>query len=703
MRSRRNRSLRSRWWLLAAALAALIVVVGVVFALGSVLLPEAFPPPQSTKILAADGKLIDTLHGEEDRTLVPLDQISVALREAVVATEDRSFFEHQGVSLRAIFRAVFTNVRRGEVAQGGSTITQQYVRNRYEEVGRERTIFRKIREAVMAVKIERRYSKTKILEFYLNTVYFGRGAYGAEAAATTYFKKPAKDLTISEAAYLAGVIRAPQLHQPDTQPKRAEQVRKKVIRDMVNAGYIEEEEATKAEQDLPKFSLGPPGATGAAGGRAAFFVEYVRRLLLSEFKITERDVLTGGLVVHTTLDLRMQAAAEKAISSTLDKPDDPEAALVAMEPGGSIRAMVGGRDFTNVERARGFNFAIQKGGKTGGRQAGSAFKPFTLATFLDEGYSVSSKFLGPAKITIPSAQCKDEKGKPWEVSNFDSEAFGESTVVEATASSVNTIYAQMVDLVKAKKVRDLGEKAGPWDLKAVCSLALGTSVVTPLEMAQAFSTFAAHGNRPEPVAITKIVTPDGRVLAETKPESDEAMEPKVADGVTQVLTEVIKKGTGTGAAIGRPAAGKTGTTQNHVDAWFVGYTPNLVASVWMGFPPKDGKIPEMTKVHGRAVTGGSFPATIWKKFMTDALKGTKAQNFTSVSLEGNVVTPTPCPPDVTPGPQSACVLPSPSPSPAPSPSVEPSPSPKASPEPTSSPSPTPTPSPSPSGPSPPAP
>ncbi|MGH9195468.1 MAG: transglycosylase domain-containing protein, partial [Acidimicrobiia bacterium] len=498
-RARKRRSgwkrLLPTWWIVAAAGAALVVVLAVVFTLGGVLLPEAFAPSQSTKILASDGKLIDTLHGEEDRTLVPLDQISVSLREAVVATEDRNFYEHQGVSLRAIFRAVFTNVRRGEVAQGGSTITQQYVRNRYEEVGRERTIFRKIREAVMAVKVERRYSKPKILEFYLNTVYFGRGAYGAEAAAMTYFKKQAKDLTVSEAAYLAGVIRAPQLHQPDTQPERAESVRKKVIRDMVNAGYLEEEEAKQAEQDVPKFSLGRSGAAGASGGRAAFFVEYVRRQLLSEFKISERDVLTGGLIVHTTLDLRMQAAAEKAISSTLDKPEDPEAALVAMEPSGELRAMVGGRDFTNVERARGFNFAIQKGGKTGGRQAGSAFKPFTLAAFIDEGYSPNSKFLGPSKITIPSAQCKDEKGKSWEVSNFDSASFGETTVVDATVSSVNTVYAQMVDLVKARKVRDIAEKAGPWDLKAVCSLSLGTAVVTPLEMSQAFATFAAHGRR----------------------------------------------------------------------------------------------------------------------------------------------------------------------------------------------------------------
>lgn len=670
--------------------------------MGSILPPEALPPQQSTKVLAADGKLIDTLHGEEDRTLVPLEGIAVPLREAVVATEDRAFFEHSGVSLRAILRAVFTNVRRGEVAQGGSTITQQYVRNQYEEVGRERTVWRKVREAVMAVKVERRYSKNKILEFYLNTVYFGRGAYGAEAAAMTYFKKQAKDLTLSEAAYIAGAIRAPEKYQPDTNPKGAETIRKKVLSDMVVAGYLEPEEAKRAGGDAPKFSLGRAGAAGVSRGRAAFFVEYVRRQLSSDFKLKDSDILGGGLQVSTTLDLRMQAAAENAIASTLDREEDPQTALVAMDPQGNIKALVGGRDFSSVERARGFNFAIQRGGATGGRQAGSAFKPFTLAAFLDEGYSAESRFAAPPKITIESSQCRDSRGRPWDVSNFDSQGFGELSVVDATVSSVNTVYAQMVDLVKAKKVREMAETAGGWKLNSVCSLALGTSEVTPLEMTRAFATFAARGRRPDPIAITKIVAQDGRVIAERKPQSTQALEQKVADAVTRILTDVVRRGTGSGASIGRPAAGKTGTTQNHVDAWFVGYTPNLVASVWMGFPPKDGKIPEMTKVRGKAVTGGSFPATIWKKFMTEALKGTKAQNFPEADLGGNVITPSPspCPLDLTPGPDVLCVVasPTPSPSPSPSPSPEATPSPTASakspgPSPSASPSPSPSPSP----------
>ncbi len=372
--------------MIGAGLVALIVVVFLAAFLGKIPLPESVPGAQSTKVLAADGQLIGTLHGEEDRTIVELDAISKNLREAVVATEDRRFYEHNGVSLRGILRAAFSNAKGGGVQQGGSTITQQYARNAYVEVGRERTIKRKIKEVALAIKIERKYSKNKILEFYLNTVYFGRGAYGAQAASRTYFKKPAKDLSVSEAAYLAGIIRAPQRYQPDRAADLVPKIRNEVLSDMRAAGYLKEEEVKAEQAVVLAFQLGTSVEQGSP--RAGYFMEYVRRMLNEDFKIEEREILGGGLQVFTSLDLRMQDAAEAAVRKVFDQDTDPEAALLAMDPQGRVRAMVGGRNVDDVGRARGFNYAATTPGQTqgGGRLPGSAFKPITLAAFVAEGF-----------------------------------------------------------------------------------------------------------------------------------------------------------------------------------------------------------------------------------------------------------------------------------------------------------------------------
>lgn len=711
------RTLRRRWWLVAGVLLAALASAAVAGFLSRVPLQEAAAGAQSTKILAADGQMIGTLHAEENRTIVPLDQISPHLRQAVIATEDRGFYDHHGVSLRGIARAAFSNVKGGGVQQGGSTITQQYVRNAFSVVGRDRTILRKIKEATVAVKMERKYSKDKILEFYLNTVYLGRGAYGAEAAARTYFKKSAKDLELAEAAYLAGIIRAPQLFQPDRSPEAVGKIKNEVIGDMLAAGAIKkpEADAAKAVDLMARFKLGVSAEIESP--RAAYFVEYVRRLLRQEFELTDREILGGGLEVHTTLDLRMQDAAEAAVSSTLDRDADPEAALVAMDPSGQVKAMVGGRNVTDPKRARGSNFAANlRKDDSSGRQAGSAFKPFTLAAFVKSGKSMKSVFPAPKEILIDSQQCRDDKGSPWKVSNFDGEEFGRMEVTEATVKSANTVYAQMADMVTPKKIADLTEAAGiaiP-RRERVCALTLGTSPVTPLEMARGYTTFAQRGRRPEVIVVTKIVAPGGEVVAERKPEFEQKVDQNVADSVNFALEENIKRGTGTGAKLNRPAAGKTGTTQNHVDAWFAGYTPELTAIVWNGFAPscpnekpdckpEEKVIPEMTNVHGRRVTGGSFPATIWKKFMTEALKGVKATDFVAPQLGGEVLqpSPTPCPSQpagATPPP--GCILPTPTPSPVVSVSPSPIPSPKPpSPSPSPSPSPPsrPGPSPSPTG------
>ena len=647
-----------RWWLWAAAgFAAGAVAVFALF-IGNVPLPAALPAAQSSTVFSADGSVLALYHGTEDRVLAPLSAISVNLRHAVVAAEDRNFYSNSGVSLRGTLRALWVDMAGGSIAQGGSTITQQYVRNALPGVGKQRTIVRKLREATLAIKFERKYSKDTILEDYLNTVYFGRGAYGAEAAARAYFNKPSRDLTVAEASYLAGIIRRPEYYQPDTNPQGVTQIRDTVLNDMQTAGYITPSQVATAKAEKLSFQAG----SASSSARGAYFVEYVRRELKDVYHLTDKQILTGGLRISTTLDLRLQDAAEAAVSSTLNKPDDPQVALVAMDTDGSIRAMVGGRDTTSLQAAQGFNFASQKSGPNGGRQAGSSFKPFTLATFIESGYSTDSTFQGPPVVQVTSRQCQNLDGSNWTVNNFKNESFGDLTVTEATAQSVNTIYAQMVDRLRPTNVRALAERAGGWtNLSPVCSIALGTSAVTPLEMARAYATFAGRGQRPDPLAVTKVVAADGKGLVDQGPRTEKVMDPNVADTVTKVLTGVLDHGTAAGKGIGRPAAGKTGTTENLTDAWFVGYTPTLSTAVWMGYTtdPKTGKTPQMTSVHGIEVSGGTLPATIWQKFMKSAEAPFKVVPFTAPTPGGKVIGPpgAPCASGQQPTPDNPCAPP----------------------------------------------
>jgi len=648
--------------------------------IGNVPLPQALPAAQSSTVYAADGSILALYHGTEDRVIVPLGLISPNLQHAVIAAEDRTFYTESGVSLRGIIRALWVDLTGGSIAQGGSTITQQYVRNAYAEVGKQRTIGRKLKEAVLAIKFERRYSKTKILEDYLNTVYFGRGAYGAEAAARAYFNVPAKDLTVPEAAYLAGIIRSPESYQPDTNPQGVTQIRDVVLGDLVETHQLSQADADAAKAEKLAFQAG--GSASAA--RGAYFVEYVRRQLKDVYHLGDKQILSGGLRIVTTLDPRLQDAAEAAVSSTLNHPDDPQAALVAMDVNGSIRAMVGGRDTTSLAAAQGFNFAYQTSGTGGGRQAGSAFKPFTLATFVEGGYSIQSVFQAPMAIQVNSRQCQNLDGSNWLVNNYKNEAFPDLPVTEATAQSVNTVYAQIIDRLGPRSVAQEAERVGGWtSLPSVCSLALGTAGVTPLEMARAYATFASRGQRPDPLAITKVVTSSGQVLVDQAPRGEHVLDPNVADTVTSVLTGVLDHGTAAGKGIGRPAAGKTGTTDKLTDAWFVGYTPQLSAAVWMGYTtdPKTGQTPAMTSVHGIQVSGGTLPATIWQKFMKSAVGPMPVAKFNAPTVSGRVVGPAgaPCAGGMLPTPDDPCLPPgAPCPTASASPAV-PTPSPSKGP------------------------
>jgi penicillin-binding protein 1A len=635
------KEVRERWpWAAASAAVSIVGAIAAVYWLANFKVPDLAPQAQSSRVLAADGRLIATLHGEEDRTVVELANISRHLRSAVLLAEDREFFEHKGMSYKGIARAAFTNFAGGGIRQGGSTITQQYVRNVFPSIGKQRTITRKLKEGFLAIQLEQDLSKDEIMQGYLNTVYFGRGAYGAEAAARTYFKVPSADLTPGQAAYLAGAIRAPERFQIDENPRDATNLRNQVLDQMVEAGAITEAQGRAAKKEKLVDQFKPGVSVEVESARAGYFLEYVRRNLRSQFGLTDAQILRGGLTISTTLDLNMQQAAEDAVREVLNQEGDPEAALVAMGPQGEIKAMVGGRDVDSISRSRGFNFAADAGANGGGRQAGSAFKPFALAAFLSSGKSLKSTFPGTSPMEITSGRCRNKDGTPWKVSNFENASFASLDVTGATISSVNTAYAEMMNrAVTPAKFIEITGKTGIEIPRtdSGCALALGTTDVTPLEMARAYTTFAQRGNRPDPISVLKITQPNGNVLAEAAPKVTPAIERNVADTVNYVLEQNIRSGTGTGAKIGRPAAGKTGTTQNHANAWFAGYTPTLTAVVWMGYAPsEDGTIKEMTNVHGIEVTGGSLPATIWRRFMTAALKGTPSVGFKKPQLEGVV-------------------------------------------------------------------
>ncbi|HEX2178972.1 MAG TPA: transglycosylase domain-containing protein, partial [Actinomycetota bacterium] len=628
-------------WALAAGVVSIVGAVVAVVWMATFEIPALAPQAQSSRVLAADGRLIATLHAEQDRTVVPLDRISQHLQMAVLLSEDREFFEHRGMSYKGIVRAAFSNLAGGGIRQGGSTITQQYTRNAFPDVGMERKLTRKLKEAFLAIQLEQHLSKREIMERYLNTVYFGRGAYGVEAAARTYFKVPAAEVTPGQAAYLAGVIRAPERFQINENPGEATLLRNQVIDDLVEARALTPAEGRKAKREKLVEQFKPGASIEVESPRAGYFVEYVRQNLRSEFGLTDSQILRGGLTIHTTLDLNMQEAAEAAVRETLNRPDDPEAALVAMGPHGEVKAMVGGRDVDSVSRARGFNFAVDQANQGGGRQAGSAFKPIALAAFLTAGKSLESTYAGSSPMEITSGRCRNKDGTPWKVSNFEDASFGPLNITGATVSSVNTVYAQMMNtVVTPNKFIEIAERTGIEIPKfdAGCALALGTTDVTPMEMARAYTTFGQRGNRPDPLSIVKIVQPDGRVLAEAAPKVEPKLDRNVADSINYVLERNIRSGTGTTAKIGRPAAGKTGTTQNHANAWFAGYTPDLTAVVWMGYAPgEDGTIKEMNDVHGIKVTGGSLPATIWRKFMNQALQGTEARSFHKPVFDGVAV------------------------------------------------------------------
>ena len=560
-------------------------------------------------------RVLAVLRGSEARTLVSYDEIAPPMRHAIVAVEDRRFWEHDGIDLRGIGRALIADIRHKKVVEGGSTITQQFVKNALDRD--QRTIARKVREAALAWQLERDpggWSKQRILTAYLNTIYFGNGAYGVQQAARAYFQHGAKELTIPEAALLAGIPADPSRYDPVVHPKAAEARRRTVLRAMLEETKITPAEYAKAvTAPLPKpQDVHLPGTEGPA----QYFVNYVKQQLIDHYGSAE--VFGGGLRVTTTIDLDLQQAARDAISKWLTKPDGPSAALVAIDPrNGAVKAMVGGNNYRTSQ----FNLAVQ-----GERQPGSAFKPFVLATALQQGIS-------PATHFDSEPQMIDLGDKFWPVSNYDDVYHGSIDVDFATIESDNAVYAQLTQLVGSKKVAEEAKRLGIQSkLQGVYSIGLGTEEINPLELARAYATFANGGRRVDGAMVGDLprvftrVNENGRRTLVNAPVRRRVMSPTQAAILNSILQKVVSQGTGRRAQLpDRPVAGKTGTTEDYGDAWFVGYTPQLVVAIWVGYP--ESPKPMLTEFHGDPVAGGTFPALIWKSFAEKALRDKEAQYF----------------------------------------------------------------------------
>jgi penicillin-binding protein 1A len=570
-------------------------------------------------------RILAVLRGSESRIIIPSSEIDGRMKQAIVAVEDKRFYEHRGVDIHGIVRAIWQDVRNKRVVEGGSTITQQFVKNTYLQG--QRSFGRKLKEAALAWQLEQRWSKDKILTAYLNTIYFGNGAYGIQQACLTYFHHKAKPMSWAEAALLAGIPSDPNLYDPVANPKAARERRGVVLRDLLQQGDITRAQFLAAN----RAPLPTPADVHLSGkqGPAPYFTNYVKQQLIDRYG--SGKVFGGGYRVYTTIDLNVQHMARTAISKWLTNPTGPSAALVAVDPRtGKVLAMIGGNSYLKSQ----FNLAVQ-----GERQPGSSFKPFVLATALKQGISPSSQFeSGPVAIPLGD--------KTWYVHNYENSDLGRISLTTATEFSDNTVYAQLTQLVGPSAVAQTARSLGITSpLKSYFAIGLGAEAVNPLEMARAFSAFANGGKRVDgaafgnhPRAISVVRNQNEKVVDENRPVPRPVLTANTAALVTSLLENVVRGGTGKQAQLsdGRPVAGKTGTTENYGDAWFVGYTPQLVAAVWVGYP--NTLHPMLTDYHGKAVAGGTFPALIWKSFMEQALPYLHDQpaGFPSVSVPYSV-------------------------------------------------------------------
>jgi penicillin-binding protein 1A len=642
-RNRKRRSILLLVVLLLAAVTALLLATvaftGSQILLSTCTLSDLRPLAlgENSFLYTDNNRLLGVVPSATNRQPLPLRDISPSLPEATVAIEDARFWQHGPLDYRGIARALYQDVAHGKVVQGGSTITQELVRNLY--IGNpQRTLSRKVREACLSEKLfqrmQHRYgndARREILSDYLNEVFYGRHAYGAEAAARTYFSKDASQLTLVQAALLAGLPQAPTVFDPITNPRDALARRNEVLHAMWKNGYIS---AAKLRSATHKKLQLRPGHRYSKLSEPNFF-GWATTQLANEFH--ERQVELGGFKAQTTLDTRLQGLALHAVSSVLQRPTDPAAAIVAMDPQtGAVKAMV---DYLPSGQRMQFNFATQ-----GHRSTGSAFKPITLATALSEGASPYSSFYGPPELFITTRACATNNG-PWDVHNFADEEAGTMSLLDATAHSVNTIFAQLIARVGVRNVmymaRNLGitEPIGSQYFKQACAITLGSVGFTPLELTDVYATFADGGVHHDPQAFESVRGANGKVIKKLTTKGRRVLTPNVAAELTHALQGVVQYGTGTAAALGsRPVAGKTGTAENFQDAWFCGYVPQLATCVWVGYPK--GEIP-LSNVEGVGqVAGGTLPAEIWRAFMGPAVANLPVKQFPTAQLGGTPISGT---------------------------------------------------------------
>lgn len=574
-------------------------------------LPEigyhSYKPSINTKIYDTKGNLMAEFHEVENRReKVPLARIPKTMQDAIIAIEDARFFRHYGIDPVRIAGAALTNLRSKRRAQGASTITQQLARNAFLTF--ERTYARKIKEILLSFNIEKKFTKYEILELYLNEIYFGHGAWGLASAAHIYFGKRPEELTLPECALLAGLPRSPSDYDPFRNREKAKGRQVIVLNQMAENGFITEAEAREAKNSPVRLYT----RQATEGGKSTYFVEYVRNFLISRFG--PKQVYTEGLKVYTTLDPEMQAAAESAFCGAKVFEGKPvsthptlQGGFVALDPQtGHVKAMVGGRDFKRSE----FNRVTQAK-----RQPGSSFKPFVYLAALEAGLKPNTTM-----VDEPIEIVNRFTGKVWQPKNYGNSYIGAVTLKSALAKSLNSIAVKLIQKVGPAHVISAANRCGITSkMGAHLAIALGTVDLTLMEMATGYATIANLGIRVDPVCVTKVLDANGNVLYQSRYTGEQVVDPAVAFTLVDMMRGVIEHGTGTRAKIDRPAAGKTGTTNGYVDAWFCGFTPNLVACTYVGHDDR-------TPLPGK-LAGGIASAPIWKDFMVKALEGLPVVDF----------------------------------------------------------------------------
>ncbi len=577
--------------------------------LPDVRLLDAYDPPETSYIYDIKGKLLTRLHGEANRQVVALDKISPQLKRAVIAVEDSNFYRHNGINPNSIGRAVLANVRSGGVVEGASTLTMQLTKNVF--LSHERTITRKLAEAVLAIRVEQVFEKDEILEMYLNNIYWGHNNYGVQTAAESYFNKPAAQLNLAESAMMAGIIQAPEDYSPFNNYSKAKERQAIVLNRLADLGWISVKEAETAKK--AKLLVGKP--TAWQSSQLPYVTDTVTQELNRRFG--KETVLKGGMRIQTTVDINMQKAAEETVKRGYQRlrgqgirTKDLQVALVAVDPRTHfIKAIVGGVDYNKSQ----LNRVVQSR-----RQPGSSFKPYVYYTAFASG-----KYTPASSIIDKPVRYRDGDIY-YTPKNYGGGHSGQMSLQNALITSANVpavIIGQRVGVDKVVEVcRRLGFTS---PIIPVISLPLGSVDVTPLEMAGSYATFASNGWHSDPTIIVQVTDSRGNVLLDNTPKPQLVLDPWATATLTTVLQGVIRGGTGKQASIGRPAAGKTGTTDNERNVWFVGYVPQLATAVWVG--------DDQNRHLGRGVSGGTHAAPIWRSFMYQALKNEPVLQFNAAS------------------------------------------------------------------------